>query len=376
MNLYSRKKIFIIAGEASGDMHGAALAKALKQLNPRVELFGMGGEKMKQAGVCLFFESTKLAVTGFIEVLKHLNEFKKIFELLRAKLSEVKPDAVILIDYPGFNLKFAPKVKELNIKLFYYISPQVWAWGKNRVKIIRRLVDKMLVVFKFEEDFYKQAGVNAQFVGHPLLDIAAEYKAVPTEKKGIKIALLPGSRENEIKYILPVMLKTSLLLQEKLKNAEFLLAASTTVKKETYQKIIEKHNVKNLRVLTDKFYDCLSACDFALVCSGTATLETALFQKPMAIIYKMSFLSYLIIRALIKIPFIGLVNIVSGKKIVPEFIQTGARPKAIADYALKILSNPSAKKQIEENLSEVRKKLGTPCASRRAAEVILGEMGK
>lgn len=370
------KKIVIVAGETSGDIHGALLAKSIKDLNPAIKLFGMGGEKMQEAGVEIFFKSPKLAVTGFIEVLQHLTKFKQLFRLVVGKLAEIKPDAVILIDYPGFNLRLAKEVKVRGIKLFYYISPQVWAWGKSRIKTIQQFINTMLVIFKFEEDFYKKENINAVFVGHPLLDMAVGYKSSHCEKDRIKIALLPGSRENEVKYILPVMLETSLILQEKIPGAEFMLASVDSVKKETYQKIISRYPVKNLVLYDNKSYDCLWVCDFALVCSGTATLETAIFGKPMAIIYKMSLLSYLIIKNLIRVPYIGMANLVSGKKIVPEFIQFQARPKTIADYTLKILNDSPSREKIETGLAEVRKKLGEPGAARRAAEVILREMGE
>ncbi len=372
------KKIFIIAGEASGDLHGSLLAKAIKKLDSSIKLFGMGGEKMRQAGVEIIFDSPALAVTGFIEVLKHFSKFKEAFNLLLKKLGDIRPDCVILIDYPGFNLRLAKKIKNLNIKLIYYISPQLWAWGKSRVKIIKRFIDKMLVVFKFEEDFYRQFNIKADFVGHPLMDIFTDYKnhkpatvklsAYEEEKK---IALLPGSRENEVERILPIMLSACRIIQTKSKGAKFLLARNSVVKKEIYLKITEKYNLNHLIWYEDKTYDCLNACDFALVCSGTATLETAIFLKPMAIIYKMSLLSYLIIRAMIKVPYIGLVNLINREKIVAEFVQFNARPRKIADYALRVLRNADYRKEIEAKLIEVRKKLGPRGASERAAVIIL-----
>ena len=373
------KKIFIIAGEASGDMHGFSLAKALKKINPEIEIYGMGGEKMRQAGVEIIFDSPYLAVTGFTEVLKNLGKFREAFRLLSEKLVQIKPDAVILIDYPGFNLRFAKKVKELNLKLIYYISPQIWAWWQSRVKIISRYVDKMLVVFKFEEDFYKKLNINVDFVGHPLIDNLANY--VPEKGKLFDefslnkeeeiIALLPGSRENEVKNILPVMLEATQIIKTKLKNVKFLICRSSTVKKEIYLRIARKYNQENLVWLDDRTYDCISLCDFTLVCSGTATLEVAILLKPMAVIYKMSLLSYLIARSLIKVRHIGLVNIIAQKKLVSEFIQFSAQPKKIAGYTLQVLSDSYLRKEIEAGLLEVKKKLGPPGASQRAAEKIM-----
>ena len=377
----ANKKIFIIAGEASGDLHGSLLAKALKSLNPDIKVFGMGGEKMRKAGVEILFDSPALAVTGFIEVLKHFSKFKEAFNLLLEKLQDIRPDCVVLIDYPGFNLRLAKKIKNLNIKLIYYISPQLWAWGKSRVKIIRRFVDKMLVVFRFEENFYRQFNIKADFVGHPLMDILTDYKSYaqasslsPIYEEGKKIALLPGSRENEVSHILPIMLEACRIIQTKMQNVKFILARSSTVKKETYAKIVQKYKLKHLTWYEDKTYECLNACDFAFVCSGTATLETAIFLKPMAIIYKMSLTSYLIIRTMIKVPYIGLVNLINQKKIVPEFVQFKAQPKKIADYALKVLKNADYRQEIEQKLAEVRKKLGPRGASRRAAEIILSDL--
>jgi lipid-A-disaccharide synthase len=237
----------------------------------------------------------------------------------------------------------------------------------------------MLVVFKFEEDFYRHYKVSVDFVGHPLMDILADYenkkqellKMFSLKEEDKKIALLPGSRENEVKYILPIMLRACAILQTKIKNTKFLLCRSHTVKKEIYLEITKKYKLNNLIYCDDKTYDSLCSCDFALVCSGTATLETAIFLKPMAIIYKMSFLSYLIIRLLIKIPYIGLVNLISQKKIVPEFIQFNAKPQRIATFALEMLTNVARRQEIEDRLREVRKKLGPPGASQRAAKIIL-----
>ena len=363
------KKIFIIAGEPSGDLHGSNLARYLKELSPNIELLGMGGEKMRAAAVRLLHNITPLAVVGFTEVVKNLARFRRIFNALTRELDKQRPDAVVLIDYPGFNLRFAKEVKKKNIPLLYYISPQVWAWGKGRIRIIKKLVDKMIVLFKFEEELYKKAEVPVVFVGHPLLD--SEIALKDNRSDTLTIALLPGSRKAEVQKILPIMLKTGKIISSHLKNVRFLISKSPNVKEKRFRQTIKKFS---LPITLAENNRCLQEADLILVCSGTATLETALYQKPMLIIYKTSFLTALLAKFLVKIPYIGLINIVAGKKIVPEFIQYKAKPQRIAKEALELIRN---RQKIEETKGELRKailNLGTAGASKRAAEVVLDSL--
>jgi len=376
---------------------------------------------MHAAGVRLIEKITPLAVVGFTEVLKNLARFRRIFNGLTRELARQKPDAVVLIDYPGFNLRFAKEVKKRNITLIYYISPQVWAWGKGRIRTIKRLVDKMIVLFKFEEELYKKAGIPVVFVGHPLVDLvrisSSDISRQPAGSPeinsegslkdkpfdGLTISLLPGSRKTEVQKILPIMLKTAKIISSRLnpvrsksrfvgtappphtiaygelrgklagasngvKNVRFLLSKSPNVKEKKFHETVKKFS---LPITLAENNRCLAEADLILVCSGTATLETALYQKPMLIIYKTSFLTALLAKFLLKIPYIGLINIIAGKKIVPEFIQYKAKPQRIAQEALELIKN---RQKIEETKQELRKatlNLGQGGASRRAAEAVL-----
>jgi len=332
---------------------------------------------MKEAGAEIYYDLTDIAVIGFFEILKNLSKFKTAFRLLLEKIDEIKPDVVILIDYPGFNLKIAQEIKKRNIPIIYYISPQVWAWGRNRIKLITNLIDKMIVVFKFEENLYKGEKIDTYFAGHPLIDIVKTTKS----KKDIIadynlsaskfiITLMPGSRENEVRKNLPIMLEAASLIQEKLKNTQFLIIQSSSVSRLLFEEILKKAKVR-AKLITNEVYNVLGASDFAIICSGTATLESAILKTPLVIVYKISFLSWLFIRHLIKIPYIGLVNIVRGKKIIPEFIQYNANPERIAQFIIDCLTDTDKIKSIKEELLKVKELLGLPGASKRAAEVVV-----
>lgn len=372
-----RKKILIIAGEASGDLHAAHLVKSLKSLDPHIEVFGAGGKQMEEAGVEIIYDIVELAVVGFIEVIKHFHTFKYVLEKLLILLETRKPDVVILVDYPGFNMRFAKYVKEKNIPIVYYISPQVWAWGQNRIAEIKKLVDKMIVIFGFEEGLYKQAGVKVSFIGHPFLDIVhSDWKKEETIKHlrlkhhSVKIALLPGSRQKEVERHLPEMLKACELIRAKLPEAEFILSRRKELGNSTYNKIISGSKIKP-HSLENRPYEIMEISDLVIVSSGSATLETAIMEKPMVIIYKTSFLTWFLARNLIKIPDIGLVNIVAGKRIVPELIQFKATAKNIAAISLDILNNKEKRQDIKDGLRKLKGKLGEKGAASRAAHLII-----
>lgn len=373
----NQKKIFIIAGEASGDMHGAHLAQAIKSMDGSVQLFGVGGQKMQEAGVEILYNLVDLAVVGFIEVIKHYKKFKEIFDNLLEKIELAHPDAVVLIDYPGFNLRLAKKLKEKNICVIYYISPQIWAWGKGRIRLIKKTIDKMIVILKFEEDLYKKYGVDVSFIGHPLLDVA---KPQMSKKDFLKschlysdlktVALLPGSREKEVERILPVSIKAAEIISEKMKNTQFVILRSPSVKQKIFDECIRKTNL-HIKIIKDKTYDGINASDLVIAASGTATLETAILNRPVIILYKLSFPTWLIIRCLLRIRDVGLVNIVARKLIMPEFIQFKARPRRIARQAIDMLTNKERIAKMNKDLLELKDSLGSPGASRRAAKIIL-----
>ena len=373
----TEKKIIIVAGEASGDIHAANLVNAIHRLNQDIRFFGLGGTKMKEADVELFWNLTDLAVVGFIEVIKNLGKFRQIFLDLLNKVDQIKPEAVILIDYPGFNLRLAKELKKRKIKVIYYICPQVWAWGTNRIKKIKRYVDKMIAILKFEEELYYNAGIDVSFVGHPLLDIVW-----PTQSKeeflkdndlssdNLTICLLPGSREKEIQRIFPTMLQTAKIIYEQIRHTQFMVAKSHTLAQDIFTKHMKNFNLP-IKIIENNTYNCLNACDFAIVSSGTATLETAILKKPMVILYKIAFLSWLFLKNMVKIPHIGLVNVIASKKIVPEYTQYNCKAKKIAAEVLKILTNKERYAKIKSDLEEAIRLLGSPGASIRAAKIIL-----
>jgi len=380
------KKILIIAGEASGDLHASHLLLELKKQYPDLYAFGLGGEKLKAAGAEIMTDLTKLAVVGFFEIFKNYWKFRRIFYDILKKTDAVKPDAAILVDYPGFNLKLAAELKKRGIRVIYFISPQVWAWGKERVEFIRRHIDLMLVLFKFEEILYSGRagdGFKVKFIGHPLLDairptksaqqLLDEFGLRPT---GRTIALLPGSRMKEVTQLLPVMLKSAQIIFRKEPRAQFLICRAPTIPRQIIKDILDAANIDfTYKVMENETTNGLAASDFAIVASGTATLETAILNKPMVIVYKVSFLTWLLAKLLIKIPYIGLVNVVAGEKIVPELVQFDATPKKIAATVLSILGDKQKTEKIHAELYALKNTLGIPGACRRAAEEISSFLG-
>lgn len=376
------KKILIVCGEASGDLHAANLVNAIKAIHPQVRFSGLGGAKLKAAGARLYYDLTKLAVIGFWEVLKNLKTFKKIFNLVLEEAKKDKPDLAILVDYPGFNLRLAAKLREMGIPVAYYISPQVWAWGKNRLKAIKKNIDRMIVLFPFEEKIYRQNNIPVSFVGHPLLDVvkSTQSKGAFLEKYGLAqdkltISLLPGSREKEVRTLLPVMLKCAEEINEYFHNrAQFLILRAPTVKNETFDKALHGFDLP-VKVITDDTYNGVAASDFSLVCSGTATLETAILGTPMVILYTVNFLTWALVKLMIKIPYIGLVNVVKEKKVCEEFIQFQCNPKDICDYLIPVLQDKDKISALKLELMDIKQKLGASGASQKAAQAVVELLG-
>jgi len=370
----------IVAGEASGDMHAAGLVDAIRSFNPLVTFSGLGGELMQKNGVELYANLTRHAVVGFWEAFKHLSFFKQNFDLILEKITETRALAVILVDYPGFNLRLAREIKRRGIKtkIIYYISPQVWAWKESRVELIKKIVDKMLVILPFEKEFYAHRGMDVEFVGHPLLDQVKATKAPEAvlsslgllEKSRDTIALLPGSRQKEIERLLPAMLAAARILFKDNSLLQFILIKAPTVD----QGLIERHLGTipfPLKVVGQDRYNALNAVEFCVVASGTATLETAILGKPMVIVYKTSLLTWSLAKGLIRLPSIGLVNVIAGKKIVPECIQFEATAQKVASQIQSLYADQAKIQTIKEELKKVKAALGSPGASRRAAQVVL-----
>lgn len=368
-------KYYIIAGEASGDMHAANLIAAMKNQYPNAEFRGFGGDLMQQQGMELVKHYRTMAYMGFVEVAVNLRKVMNNISLCKKDIEEYQPDAIILVDYPGFNLRIAEFAREKGIKVFYYISPQVWAWKRRRVKKIQKSVNKMLVILPFEEEFYKNYGVNVIYVGHPLLDELAKFgtgnrsiflrRNSLGEKREI-IALLPGSRTQEVKRMLPVMLKVASHFSE----YQFVVAGVSSVDTSLYKRIIGKADVF---LIENQTYDLLQNASAALVTSGTATLETALFSVPEVVCYKANGFSYLIAKWLIKVKFISLVNLVMDKEVVKELIQSDLIEKNLVEELNQLLHDGERQRQLLEDYEELRDRLGNAGASDKAASVIIEE---
>lgn len=370
------KEIFIICGEASGDLHAADLAKRILEINPNIKISAVAGVSLRQVASEIYADIKDLAVLGFFDALRKLPKFLRLKELILEKIQEKKPAAIIFVDFSGFNLRLAKAINNI-IPTIYYISPQVWASRSGRIETIKKYISKMIVFFKFEEEFYKKYGIEVDFVGHPLLDIvkpAMEKKEFFDKLKLYEhkttITLLPGSRKQEIENILPVMLKAVDIIHKVRQDTQFVVAKSTQVDWDSYHRITHASGL-DLKVIENKTYDCINVADFCLVASGTATLETAIMQKPFVVIYKMGLLNYLLYRPQIKVPYIGMVNIIAGKKIIPEFIQFQANPKKISEAVLKTLENPSELALMKNNLARVKSSLGEKGASSRAARIVV-----
>ncbi len=377
------KKILIIAGEASSDMHAANLVKDIVKLDKDIRFSGLGGKEMQKAGVELYCNIVQFAFIGPGGLFRHYIRLRKIFYDLCARIKQDRPDCAILIDYAEFNLRVAKVLKGMGIPVVYYISPQVWAWGLWRIKNMRLLVEKVLVFFRFEEDLYKQHSINAKFVGHPLIDTVKtdsrkqDLKISLGIKDGVNIVgMLPGSRESEIKNILPVMLESALLLKKKCNDyIQYIIPLAATIDRASVERLAAKAGVEVI-IIENNTYNAVSICDCAMVASGTATLETALLGIPMAIIYKTNFLTYILTKKLIKLPYIGLVNIVAGKHLAAEFLQYNARPDKIADCMASLLADKGMTAYLKDEFSRIKSMLGQPGASKRAAEEIINFIKK
>jgi lipid-A-disaccharide synthase len=367
--------ILIVAGEASGDFYGAGLVREIRCILPHIRFYGIGGKKMKDAGVHLIAQSSEMAVVGLTEVAAKLRFILGVFFKLKKSLRNEKPDLVILIDYPDFNLPLARAAKKNGIKVFYYISPQVWAWRKGRIQSIRKCVNRMAVIFPFEESLYRKAGVPATFIGHPLLDVAKTtwsreeaLRNINLERQATTIALLPGSRKGEVTKLLPVMLKAAEILAEEFPGIQFILPLADTLDPKLIEGIVALYRPK-VRIIKDSIYDVLAASDAAIVTSGTATIDTALMETPMVVIYKVSGFTYLVGRLLIDVENIAMANIIAGKTIVRELIQGDATPKAIAKEVAEILKDDVKREAMIQELRKVRERLGAPGAAKRAAKL-------
>ena len=371
------KRIFFCAGEASGDIHGANLIRSLRAADPALACEGLGGKLMAAAGMGLRHDLAGEAVMGFTEVVKALRPLRRLFLDTVRHLARTKPDCFVAIDYPGFNIRLAKRAKALGIPVVYYISPQVWAWKRKRVHTIAKTAAKILVILPFEEELYRAVGADCTYVGHPLLDQVAATEVVGTYRgESQVIALLPGSREQEIRRLLNVMLDVAQGIRDVYPHARFVTPCVDQASEQLVRDIVraaprEGPDPFPLDTVAGETYEVLSAARFCLVASGTATLETALFGVPMAIMYKTTALNHWLARRLVSVEHIGLANILAGRGIVPEFIQDDARAERILPAALELIGDTPVRTRMLEDLAQVRTSLGGPGASARAAAEIL-----
>jgi len=372
------KRIMIVAGEASGDLHGANLARELFALDSSLELSGIGGSEMAAAGVRLLYDTAKLAVMGIVEVLTRLWDIRTAMNILEEQFRRARPDLLVLIDYPGFNLELARRAKKYQIPVLYYISPKIWAWREGRIERIKKYIDRLAVILPFEQKFYRGHGVDVDFVGNPLLD-QVKTAAAPDQfrvRQGIAadatvVGIMPGSRRQEITKLLPLFLQTALHLNSEISNCVFLLPLATTLSEDVLEMQGINHENLDIRVIKEQRYEAMAACDAAMAASGTLTMELALLKVPMVVCYKVSTLSYLLARPFIKVKYASLVNLVAGKEVVPELLQYEATPENIYSKLVPLLTITAARDTMLKELAQVCDKLGEPGASKRAAELAM-----
>ncbi|MBE0660856.1 MAG: lipid-A-disaccharide synthase [Bacteroidales bacterium] len=362
-------KYYIIAGEASGDLHASNLIRELKRLDPDSIFRAWGGNRMQEQGAELVMHYRHMAFMGFVEVIKNLRTILRFLKQCKSDIIRFKPDVVILVDYPGFNFRIAEFAHGLGIKVFYYISPQVWAWKRSRVLQVKKWVDRMFVILPFEKEFYKRSNVEVDFVGHPLLDAIENYNttkvpsSLKSEDKRPVVALLAGSRKQEVNKMLPAMLA----VVPNFPGYRFIIAGTSSVPASLYKNIIGSHNAE---IITDQTYQLLSTANAAIVTSGTATLETALFHVPQVVCYKGNWISVQIARQLVKIEYISLVNLVMNQAVVSELIQNEMNPENLSRELGLLLNNSEAREKMISNYKLMEIKLGGAGASARTAKLM------
>ncbi|MEA3288523.1 MAG: lipid-A-disaccharide synthase [Candidatus Marinimicrobia bacterium] len=368
----------IVAGEISGDHHAAPLMAAIKEHHSDHRFWGLGGDRMTREGLDSLYHVKDLSVTGFIEVLKHLSFFKEVMHSVIEQCQQRQPDAAILLDYPGFNLRLGMKLKTLGIPVYYYISPQVWAWKKGRVKTMRRFIKRIFVIFPFEEDFYKKQGIPVTFAGHPLVekdfnipDRSAFFSQHGLDEKKPMIALLPGSRRNELERLTQPLLEALQLLKKQQPDLQFTLAGLSDLADSYYEPFL---TLDGITLIKDDPYPMIFHADLAIVASGTATLETAYLGTPLVVIYRIAPLSYLIGKLLVKIDHIAMPNLIVDERAIPELIQKDANGQTIAKETLHLLSDQAARIEMSSKLAILKDALGQPGCAKIIASLILKDL--
>ena len=358
-------RILVTCGESSGDLHASSLVRELLRKQPEARILALGGDRVLTAGAELISHIRDVSIIGISGVV---TQFGKLAKLER-KLKRVIDDGIDLfipVDYPGLNLRLAEYAKKRGVPVLYYISPQVWAWGRGRIRKLQQFVDYLAVILPFEEDLYRDEGIRAEFVGHPILEDHGFPEAMDQSTRS-GIGLLPGSRTSEVRRILPVLLETAERIRDELPGERFAIGMSKSVPRRIYEKIVGRHNVEV--ELTEDTHELMASSRLLLVASGTATLQGALYETPLIIVYRVSMVNYLAAKLLVKIEHIGLVNIILGEEICPEFVQVNARPDRIADEALKLLGDRGARNSMVNRFGTLRSMLGGKGGSRRVAEI-------
>jgi lipid-A-disaccharide synthase len=369
------RRILVSCGEASGDLYAGALARELHALASTSEVFGRGGPEFERGGGRLLADYRGLAVTGFTEFVSKVPALRATKRRLVDAAQAARPDALVVIDYFGFNVRLARDIKRLGVPVVYYISPQIWAWRPGRIKAIRDIADRVLVIFSFEEAIYRDAGVPVEFVGHPLIDLVktdVSRREFLTEL-GLgpdrpTVALLPGSRTAELRRILPTLMASAERIRQSVPDAQFVIARASHLDDRLFE---PAHHVPGVYIVEGETDAVIASSDLVLTASGTATVQTALHDKPMVVVYRVSPLEYRIGRPFVRLDTFAMVNLIAGERIVPELIQDDFTPEAVAREAVSLLMDPQRVAQIRQALAGVRRKLGAPGASRRAAEAIL-----
>jgi lipid-A-disaccharide synthase len=370
-------RVMISCGEPSGDLYAAALATEIRALDPAAHITGFGGERLRAAGADLTGDFSGLSVTGLLEVVRVLPRTYAMYRQLVARARIQRPDVFVAIDFPDFNFVLARALRKLRVPIVYYISPQLWAWRSGRMKTMRAIADRVLVIFEFEERIYRDAGVPVEWVGHPLLDVMPPDRPADIVRREIGlqpgspvIALLPGSRRNEVRAILPDLVATAELIRARIPGAEFVVARAPHVSDEMLVPLARLSGAPAV-IVDGRADDVLSVADVALVASGTATVQAALHECPMVVVYRLSPLTYRLGRPFVRVKTFAMANLVAGRQVVPELIQDDFIPARVADEALKVLTDPAVAARVRIDLADVRSRLGQPGASRRAASAVL-----
>lgn len=370
-------RILIVAGEHSGDLHAASVVQELLRRAPHLTVEGIGGDLMRQAGVRLHAHAGDLAVVGIVEVAARLPAIWRAYRSMIRCLRDRRPDLVILVDFPDFNLRLARRAFRLGIPVVYFISPQVWAWRAGRIRSIQKYVRRLLVIFPFEEGFYRERGIEAVYVGYPLLDQLTSSPSMEEARRRLELegeapvlGLLPGSRVGEITRHLPILLRSIRHLTVEQPGPRVIIAVAGGLPLGLIESCLDQEAI-SARVVQGRTYEVMAASDLILVASGTATLEAAIIGTPMVIVYRLAFLSWLLGRVLIRVPYVGMVNLVAGRRVVPELIQFHATPERIADEARRLLLSTEQRLRMRQELQQVRDRLGPPGAVGRTVDAIL-----